>query len=113
MIENGLSKRDKTLRTIGIVLNIIWVIIIIPASAMFFAAGVATIMMTDDGTASDIFIIIIMIITCLFWAVPVAAIISVVLSFWHRKKGKYALSVIVQSIPLAIFIILLAFLFFI
>jgi len=112
MAQNGLSKRDETLRIIGIALNVIWAIIIIPASVLCFMAGMATIMMTDDGTANTILIYIIIIIAKLFWFVPIAAIISVIISINHRKKGKYALSVIVQSIPLVFVIILFTVVFY-
>ena len=104
-----LNKSDKTLRIIGIALNFIWVILFIPAAALCLMAGISTIMMTDSGKLNTIQTILVFLITLLFWATPIAAIISVILSFKYRKREKYLLSVIVQAIPLVFVSALFAF----
>jgi len=104
-----LNKSDKTLKIIGIALNFIWVILFLPATALCLMAGVSTIMMTDSGKLNTIQTILVFLITLLFWATPIAAIISVILSFKYRKREKYLLSVIVQAIPLVFVSALFAF----
>jgi hypothetical protein len=109
----ALTKRDSILRSVGITLNIIWMILLIPVAAVCFMAGVATVMMTDSGQVSAMQTGFIMLSALAFWATPVAAIVSIILSFAFRKKDKYLASVVISIIPLAVALFAFAILFLI
>jgi len=89
------------LKIVSLVLNGVWVILLIPMIPVCFMAGVATLMMTDSGEVNSIQVILIIFSTCLFWAVPILAFLSVLFSFALRKKGRFLMSVILQLSPVA------------
>jgi len=103
---------DKVLKIIGIILNVIWIILFLPACAISLMAGVATIMMTDSGAANFLQTAIIIICMLMFFVIPVVIIISVVCSFIFRKYKKFLFSIIIQFAPLVIALFAYIFLFY-
>ena len=104
-------RSDNTYKNISIVLTWLWGLALLPISVFSFIAGIATIMMTDDGKAEGILLVLIFVDTFLFWAIPVVTLISILLSVSLRKQEKYLLSIRMLLLPIANAIVAFGLLF--
>lgn len=101
--------KNSTIKKISLVQTWIWILLFIPVSALFFMMGVSSLMLFDSAVPSGLNSALIIAGCALFWGTPIMIIVSIVASFYLRKKGEFMQSVVIQTLPIAaIFLALLS-----
>lgn len=101
-VDNAvLFQRENTHRTISIIFNFIWGILLVPVTALSVAAGIATIMIADNGIYNSVMRNLVVVDMLLFLCIPIMMLASIIISIVLRKKGEHLKSVIVQVLPIA------------